>query len=384
MARRLVNTPSSALASVQTKWQTYTDERFGFKLDYPEGWYMLARDDTPGRVGAVLSFSNVPELRSTNESYGDDRIVVSVGFYLMEIDKGESLSKWIDLYEEKSRVFEVPEITILEQKVLPISKRQGLLKRGISPLGSFQIANIKDDRVVWFIWSNADAKSLDAFSHMVASFALGDKSPKSLQSAYGPEFQPTTLNSHTLASPPQEVVRSRGRALESLTILSAAQDPAGWRLPFSGQRTITTGPGCRSTHQGSASGEAIDYSMPAGTSVKATYGGVVSFFGWNNQGYGNLVNIDSGPSPTKRQYYAHLQSFGVNYVGEAVATGTTIGFADSTGNSTGNHLHFEARVVSTNTRVAVRTLPTTTWRSGDPNDPCWGTVDDWDGTATGP
>ena len=122
MARRLVNTPSSALASVQTKWQTYTDERFGFKLDYPEGWYMLARDDTPGRVGAVLSFSNVPELRSTNESYGDDRIVVSVGFYLMEIDKGESLSKWIDLYEEKSRVFEVPEITILEQKVLPISK----------------------------------------------------------------------------------------------------------------------------------------------------------------------------------------------------------------------------------------------------------------------
>ncbi|NJO41500.1 MAG: M23 family metallopeptidase [Cyanobacteria bacterium CRU_2_1] len=62
--------------------------------------------------------------------------------------------------------------------------------------------------------------------------------------------------------------------------------------------------------------------------------------GWNG-GYGNLVTIDHGDGLETR--YAHLSSIAVK-VGDRVDTSTVIGSVGSTGNSTGNHLHFEIRV----------------------------------------
>ncbi|MGH2592542.1 MAG: M23 family metallopeptidase [Anaerolineae bacterium] len=229
------------------------------------------------------------------------------------------------------------DIMEVERKTISLPNRQGLLRRGISPLGDFQVTNVQDDRVVWFVWSDADAKTLGIYNHMVSSFALGRTSPQSLQEIYGPNFHPMKLDSSAPSSSsndPREVTLANTGASKSLHALRLEQDPGGWRLPFSGQRTITAGPRCSNAHQG-ASAEAIDYSMPAGTAVKSTYSGVVSWFGWNNQGYGNLLNIDYGPSPVKRAYYAHLQSFGVSYVGQSVSIGATVAYADDTGNSNG-------------------------------------------------
>lgn len=160
-------------------------------------------------------------------------------------------------------------------------------------------------------------------------------------------------------------------------------DPAGYRLPFTGQKAITQGPGCGTTHVGRLA-EAIDYGLSSGTAVKATYGGVTSFVGWNNQGFGNLINIDHGPSPVKRSYYAHLQSFAVGGVGVSVSKGQVVGYSGSSGGTWGPHLHFEVRDVSSDYSIWIRTLPTTVWYSGNPNSPCTGTASDPDGYATGP
>jgi hypothetical protein len=57
--------------------------------------------------------------------------------------------------------------------------------------------------------------------------------------------------------------------------------------------------------------------------------------------YGNFVQIDHGS--TISTLYAHLDEV-IVYEGQFVEEGELIGYSDSTGNSTGDHLHFEIRV----------------------------------------
>ncbi len=82
---------------------------------------------------------------------------------------------------------------------------------------------------------------------------------------------------------------------------------------------------------------ALDISAPKGTTIYASDGGVVTFSGWK-AGFGNLViiNHDNG----FETYYAHCSRLDVNS-GQRVAKGENIAAVGSTGNSTGNHIHFE-------------------------------------------
>ncbi len=357
------------------RWETYSDQRFGFQIRYPNGWYIFPRDDSDGQYGATLSFSNIPFPEGEEQISSDvERVVVTVGFYLAEIQAGESINQWSLKYEGKARIDYPADISITEGFLVPVSRRNGWRLGGEASLGNFHVVMIPVEKVVWFIWSNADKGNLGIYDRMVASFNVGNKAPKSLKDIYGEDFQPTSLLPSTQ---PPKLAAGAHRASPI-----QASDPAGYRLPFTGQKTITQGPGCGATHVGRSS-EAIDYSMTTGTAVKATYAGVTAFAGWNNQGFGNLIQIDHGPSPIKRSYYAHLQSMFVTS-GTSVSKGQHIANSDNTGNSTGPHLHFEVRLVSSNSSIWIRTLPTTVWYSGNANSPCTGTGDDYDGYATGP
>jgi murein DD-endopeptidase MepM/ murein hydrolase activator NlpD len=82
----------------------------------------------------------------------------------------------------------------------------------------------------------------------------------------------------------------------------------------------------------------LDISSRAGSPVYAADSGFVTFAGWTDGGYGNLVVIDHRNGYVTR--YAHLQTYYVT-AGQSVAKGTQIATMGSTGNSTGSHLHFE-------------------------------------------
>ena len=87
----------------------------------------------------------------------------------------------------------------------------------------------------------------------------------------------------------------------------------------------------------------IDYAPPGGTHplVLAPMGGKVVVAGWMNPGndYGNLVVIENNGYQV---FLAHLSEVDVA-VGQVVVAGQPIGKVGTTGNSSGEHVHFEVR-----------------------------------------
>lgn len=69
----------------------------------------------------------------------------------------------------------------------------------------------------------------------------------------------------------------------------------------------------------------------SGTVTKAAYSG----------SFGNLIIINHGNG--METYYSHCNTINVS-VGQTVTKGDVIGTIGSSGNATGNHLHFEVRV----------------------------------------
>lgn len=80
--------------------------------------------------------------------------------------------------------------------------------------------------------------------------------------------------------------------------------------------------------------------IPAGTTIRAAASGVVIYAGYTAWGYGRHIIIQHANGD--QTLYAHNSA---NYVavGDEVAQGQAIAAVGSTGNSSGNHLHFEIR-----------------------------------------
>lgn len=88
----------------------------------------------------------------------------------------------------------------------------------------------------------------------------------------------------------------------------------------------------------------IDIAAPRGTEIYAACDGVVSkvnYKGWGG-GYGIHILIDNDDG--KQCMYAHMSYTAVGIKeGDTVKAGQLIGYVGSTGDSSGNHLHFEVR-----------------------------------------
>ena len=149
----------------------------------------------------------------------------------------------------------------------------------------------------------------------------------------GEEVQRTVLSSVILRQPVTE------QRLQGTKERPTWQPTGSFRWPVSGRITSTFG-GRRSPGGiGSTNHKGIDIAAPRGTPVYAADGGTVIYAGWMS-GYGYLVQISHGNGYVT--YYGHNSSLTVS-VGQHVYKGQQIARVGSTGNSTGNHCHFEVR-----------------------------------------
>jgi murein DD-endopeptidase MepM/ murein hydrolase activator NlpD len=111
---------------------------------------------------------------------------------------------------------------------------------------------------------------------------------------------------------------------------------ADFALPATGQVTSTywdCRDDCNRYHR------AMDIANDKGTAIHAARGGTVSYAGWVS-GYGYVVYVDHGGGYQTR--YGHLNDIYVSD-GQSVNTYDHIGAMGNTGNSSGDHVHFEIR-----------------------------------------
>ena len=149
----------------------------------------------------------------------------------------------------------------------------------------------------------------------------------------GEETERTILSSVTLKEPVTEY-RLRGTKVRPTWM------PTGsFRWPTSGRISSYFGGRKSPGGIGSTNHKGIDIAVPRGTPIYAADGGTVTYSGWMS-GYGYLVQIDHGNGSVTR--YGHNSSLTAS-VGQHVYKGQQVARAGSTGNSTGNHCHFEVR-----------------------------------------
>ncbi len=135
--------------------------------------------------------------------------------------------------------------------------------------------------------------------------------------------------------PPAKLGNGNIQLLFPLSIPAAISSLFGWRVhPISGDARFHSG---------------TDLAAPMGTPVLAAYAGQVVLADLLG-GYGLAVALEHNRG-TAQTLYAHLSEIFVQS-GEVVKQGDVIGRVGSTGNSTGPHLHFEFRQLTTEGWVA--------------------------------
>jgi Peptidase family M23 len=142
-------------------------------------------------------------------------------------------------------------------------------------------------------------------------------------------------NSRPIAFVNTEATEFRSELIYPLSSPAPTTSSFGWRThPITGSRRFHSG---------------VDIGAPMGAPVVAAGTGFVISSGWNG-GYGKAIVIQH--NGVQQTLYGHLSEVFVQ-PGQRIEQGTVIGRVGSTGNSTGPHLHFEARVSTADGWVAV-------------------------------
>ena len=122
-----------------------------------------------------------------------------------------------------------------------------------------------------------------------------------------------------------------------------------WPVPSraASSSSLSSGYVSRNRPIGSGSEFHTGYDIPAsyGSAVVAAEAGTVIYAGWMS-GYGNTIMINHGNGLVT--LYGHNSSLTVSK-GDTVSRGQQVAKIGSTGNSTGNHCHFEVRVNGSHT-----------------------------------
>ncbi|MEG2191901.1 MAG: M23 family metallopeptidase [Oscillospiraceae bacterium] len=144
-------------------------------------------------------------------------------------------------------------------------------------------------------------------------------------------YQSETITQTVVVSEPVTEIIQSG-TLWNGTVIAGGTGRCIW--PVSGGGRLSRGfAGQYPSHNG------LDIAAPYGTPIMAADSGVVVSVKYGNRGYGIHMIIEHGGYQT---LYGHCSAILVSQ-GQQVSKGQVVARMGSTGNSTGNHLHFEVK-----------------------------------------
>ena len=183
----------------------------------------------------------------------------------------------------------------------------------------------------------AQADAVRAAAEAAAAAAAQAAAEQAAQQA---EQAEEAANDGDTSSPTDAVPQQEEQPTVPTTLNTYTGGAFTW--PLLGYYTITSSFGSREapTEGASSFHKGVDIGCADGAPIVAAADGVVSYTGYFGGG-GNTVIIDHGNGLCT--LYMHMSGFAVGD-GANVTAGTVIGYAGSTGISTGPHLHFAVRV----------------------------------------
>jgi murein DD-endopeptidase MepM/ murein hydrolase activator NlpD len=170
-------------------------------------------------------------------------------------------------------------------------------------------------------------------------------------SATGTDADGTSTTSTTVLTPFAKLIATIKSAGESMMTVNGKQiafgpgsnsgnNPAAWFTNTLGG-SITSGYGARSTSLGNEYHKGLDISAQNGQDIYSPIDGEVVSTGTDVAGYGNYAVVRD--SEGNNHIFAHMNK-PVGYgVGSKISKNDVIGQVGSSGNATGDHLHYEIR-----------------------------------------
>lgn len=206
------------------------------------------------------------------------------------------------------------------------------------------------------IAAGTSATRADELSDLVAAVAASIDTVRIASDAKSTSFRSLNVRKHKksnleidvnlldgiLKSMNHQILRERRREVDTDEYsIRYANRPTLARSDFFRPVTgiITSGFGWRPQFQRMHNG--VDMSLNVGDTVRAAISGTIERISFDPDGYGHFV-VMSHPDGMET-LYGHLQ-YALVSKGQFVFSGQPLGIGGNTGNSTGPHLHFEARL----------------------------------------
>ncbi len=184
----------------------------------------------------------------------------------------------------------------------------------------------------------ADKAEVDSKKQAVASDAAASQEELEKLEAYSKYLETLIQSEGSSTSSSSSSSSSSGSSGSSSSGSSGGStvNSNGWVFPAPSYTRVSSHYGYRSSgfHGG------VDLAAPGGSPILAVQSGTVLVATYHYS-YGNYVIVDHGNGITT--LYAHASSLLVKK-GQTVSKGQQIAKVGTTGNSTGNHLHFEVRI----------------------------------------
>jgi len=297
---------------------TVRDVSYVNKIEYTKGIYL--RNSVKSEDDAIAQLTSAKEKKRVYVAQAGDNIVTVAQKYGMDLDKLNELNPDISTSLKDGQMINV----IQTESFLPIQYIREM------------------DTMSFLEYETIEVETSALNVGMVATLTKGERGVKEskIEITYvdGIEASRKVISNNITKNPVMEVI-----GYGTYSAMPDNPDTCFFGQPLTGTGQMgwpLDGGYVSDTFISDRNHKGLDIAAPEGTEIYAAEEGEVVSAGWNSGGYGNVVMIEH-PDGYATVYGHMISVYAVE--GEYVQKGQLIGFVGNTGNSFGDHCHFEVR-----------------------------------------